>query len=314
MSCVQQQHLHWHRFKMKLKRKKSSACTEHRHQDIDDYYNFSSSNDERYNDVSQDVIPPAASLSPSSSHSSNFHCKEDNPPKNFLSLSSQPLCLSSSSSPQCFDAKMETTRVHDEDLDEDDDNWKMSSVSLSSSLFSSSSSKSFPSSCSSSFTPHSLGFNIKTSLLFLLFSCFLSFSFHPHDTHSSSSSSVFVSAQYRPQWVDPMLSREIFVLNLEDGYFGCQVNDSTDFLQLFELSKLCDGSPQCFRGSDELSIHLKCTDRNHCHPKMPNCANGVCLDGLCYCNDGFGGKGCDLPGKQTASLDPYSVSFEKSKC
>jgi len=71
-----------------------------------------------------------------------------------------------------------------------------------------------------------------------------------------------VSAQYRPQWVDPMLSREIFVLNLEDGYFGCQVNDSTDFLQLFELSKLCDGTPQCFRASDELSVQLKCTDRS----------------------------------------------------
>lgn len=30
---------------------------------------------------------------------------------------------------------------------------------------------------------------------------------------------------------------------------------------------------------------------------MKKCVNGVCLDGLCYCNDGFGGKGCDLPGE-----------------
>lgn len=71
-----------------------------------------------------------------------------------------------------------------------------------------------------------------------------------------------VRAQYRPKWPDPMLQREIFVLNLEDGYYGCQVNDSADFLQLFELSKLCDGIPQCFKGSDELSIQLKCTDRS----------------------------------------------------
>lgn len=70
------------------------------------------------------------------------------------------------------------------------------------------------------------------------------------------------SMQYKPQWPDPMLAREIFVLNLEDGYYGCQVNESADFLQLFELSKLCDGTPQCFRGSDELNDQLKCTDRS----------------------------------------------------
>lgn len=68
--------------------------------------------------------------------------------------------------------------------------------------------------------------------------------------------------QYRPKWPSPYLQREIFLLNLEDGYFGCQVNESTDFLQLFELSKLCDGTPQCFLGSDELSLELKCTDRS----------------------------------------------------
>lgn len=105
---------------------------------------------------------------------------------------------------------------------------------------------------------------------------------HPHHRHhhchnhlSRTATSTFllisililstvstVTAQYKPQWPDPILSREIFVLNLEDGFFGCQVNESTDFLQLFELSKLCDGNPQCFRGSDELSVQLKCTDRS----------------------------------------------------
>lgn len=69
-------------------------------------------------------------------------------------------------------------------------------------------------------------------------------------------------AQYRPNWPSPYVQREIFVLNLEDGYFGCQVNESTDFLQLFELSKLCDGVPQCFQGSDEVSLELKCKDRS----------------------------------------------------
>lgn len=57
------------------------------------------------------------------------------------------------------------------------------------------------------------------------------------------------------------LKREVFFLNLEDGYFGCQVNDSTDYLQLFELSKLCDGHPDCFMSSDELARELKCTSK-----------------------------------------------------
>lgn len=55
------------------------------------------------------------------------------------------------------------------------------------------------------------------------------------------------------------LKREVFFLNLEDGYFGCQVNESTDYLQLFELSKLCDGHADCFMSSDELAKELKCT-------------------------------------------------------
>lgn len=55
------------------------------------------------------------------------------------------------------------------------------------------------------------------------------------------------------------IKREVFFLNLEDGYFGCQVNESTDVLQLYELTKLCDGTPDCFLGSDELEKELKCT-------------------------------------------------------
>ncbi|KAL1140439.1 hypothetical protein AAG570_000371 [Ranatra chinensis] len=57
------------------------------------------------------------------------------------------------------------------------------------------------------------------------------------------------------------IKSEIFFLNLEDGYFGCQVNESKDFLQLYELSRLCDGTHDCYRGSDELRRELKCTRR-----------------------------------------------------
>ena len=54
---------------------------------------------------------------------------------------------------------------------------------------------------------------------------------------------------------------EVFFLNLEDGYFGCQVNESVEFLQLYELSRLCDGLQDCFMGSDELRKELKCTSK-----------------------------------------------------
>ncbi|KAI5721576.1 hypothetical protein M8J77_022574 [Diaphorina citri] len=57
------------------------------------------------------------------------------------------------------------------------------------------------------------------------------------------------------------IRREVFFLNLEDGYFGCQVNQSTEVLQLYELSRLCDGTPDCYLGSDELRKELKCTRR-----------------------------------------------------
>ncbi|KYM82455.1 hypothetical protein ALC53_06945 [Atta colombica] len=53
--------------------------------------------------------------------------------------------------------------------------------------------------------------------------------------------------------------REVFFLNLEDGYFGCQVNESTDVLQLLELSKLCDHRVDCYQGVDEQRNKLKCT-------------------------------------------------------
>lgn len=54
---------------------------------------------------------------------------------------------------------------------------------------------------------------------------------------------------------------EVFFLNLEDGYFGCQVNESVEFLQIYELSRLCDGMQDCYMGSDELKKELKCTSK-----------------------------------------------------
>lgn len=120
---------------------------------------------------------------------------------------------------------------------------------------------------------------------------------------------------YKPEWPNAQLQQEIFLLNLEDGYFGCQVNESQDYLQLFELSRLCDGQPQCYLGSDELSSKLKCNRRDKCSQivnlrgqseYMP-CVNGVCLDGLCYCNDGFGGKSCDVPDENECKFRPCDV-------
>lgn len=131
--------------------------------------------------------------------------------------------------------------------------------------------------------------------------------------------------QFKPEWPQKLVEQEIFLLNLEDGYFGCQVNASQDFLQLFELSRLCDGQPQCYLGSDELDLQLKCRARDKCDASVVNnsnstneelaatttpatkCVNGVCLDGLCYCNDGFGGKSCDIPDENECKFRPCDV-------
>lgn len=141
--------------------------------------------------------------------------------------------------------------------------------------------------------------------------------------------------QYRPDWPNKLIQQEIFLLNLEDGYFGCQVNESQDFLQLFELSRLCDGQPQCYRGTDEIVSQLKCNQRDQCggfggltslvgaggggsgshqlarqqqqQQEPIQCVNGVCLDGLCYCNDGWGGKSCDVPDENECKYRPCDV-------
>ena len=63
-----------------------------------------------------------------------------------------------------------------------------------------------------------------------------------------------VTAQFRG-------SKEVFFVNLEEGFFGCQVNETADVLQIFKIKKLCDGVSDCFRGSDENSKELKCSSK-----------------------------------------------------
>jgi len=52
---------------------------------------------------------------------------------------------------------------------------------------------------------------------------------------------------------------EVFFVNVEEGFFGCQVNASSEFLQIFTISKLCDGVSDCYKGSDEDQKELKCS-------------------------------------------------------
>jgi hypothetical protein len=54
---------------------------------------------------------------------------------------------------------------------------------------------------------------------------------------------------------------EVFFVNLEEGFFGCQVNESAEFLQIFKISNLCDGKSDCYLGSDENQKELKCSSK-----------------------------------------------------
>jgi EGF domain len=104
---------------------------------------------------------------------------------------------------------------------------------------------------------------------------------------------------------------ELFWLNIEEGYFACQVNSSEKYLKIFRLSRLCDGIVDCFEGSDELGDALKCS--RGCSP--PNCnTHGACLastpEAQCHCDDGFGGKSCEMSDVNECRQGPCSVYAE----
>ena len=52
-------------------------------------------------------------------------------------------------------------------------------------------------------------------------------------------------------------TQELFWLNLEEGYFACQLNQSEKFLKIFKISRLCDYKEDCWQGSDELYDELR---------------------------------------------------------
>jgi len=112
------------------------------------------------------------------------------------------------------------------------------------------------------------------------------------------------------------LRRMTFVVNFDISSVICQVTPNSDDLRIFPISILCDGKQDCLQspGMDDESFPYCCIWFHYTcswpcfSPIFPatKCAfkcgaNGACLmDGgksLCYCNEGFGGKGCDKPSK-----------------
>ena len=63
------------------------------------------------------------------------------------------------------------------------------------------------------------------------------------------------------QFLSKFSKKEIFFVNLEEGFFGCQVNETTEVLQIFKVEKLCDGKSDCYLGSDENQKELKCSSK-----------------------------------------------------
>jgi len=105
---------------------------------------------------------------------------------------------------------------------------------------------------------------------------------------------------------DILPTEELFWLNLEEGYFACQLNESEKFLKIFRISRLCDYKEDCYKGSDELQKDLRCS--TDCDPP---CLNGVCLssrpESQCHCDDGWGGKLCEEPDLNECKYRPCSL-------
>jgi len=105
---------------------------------------------------------------------------------------------------------------------------------------------------------------------------------------------------------DVLPTDELFWLNLEEGYFACQLNESEKFLKIFRISRLCDYKEDCYKGSDELQKDLRCS--TDCDPP---CLNGVCLssrpESQCHCDDGWGGKLCEEPDLNECKYRPCSL-------
>ena len=71
-------------------------------------------------------------------------------------------------------------------------------------------------------------------------------------------------------------------MNLEEGYFGCQVNETLEVLQIFKIEKLCDGTSDCYLGSDENQKELKCSSKYQFYLMLSH-SNSFHKDGIFVC-------------------------------
>ena len=73
--------------------------------------------------------------------------------------------------------------------------------------------------------------------------------------------STLVTTWTHAQLSSKFSKKEVFFVNLEEGFFGCQVNETLEVLQIFKIEKLCDGISDCYLGSDENQKELKCSSK-----------------------------------------------------
>ena len=73
--------------------------------------------------------------------------------------------------------------------------------------------------------------------------------------------STLVTTWTHAQLSSKFSKKEVFFVNLEEGFFGCQVNETLEVLQIFKIEKICDGISDCYLGSDENQKELKCSSK-----------------------------------------------------